>query len=151
MNLVRAAQLYEYDQGEFTRYAGSCITFALKKFYEEYYKYNNFFITVPFGLPLDDESNDNWGLTQDVEDFSYKIKEQISWDDVVFLFNIPGITPLERDIMISRYKGGYTFPVIGKMLNYSGERIRQLHKNAIKNIQKYIEKNNITYEDIMCV
>jgi len=86
----------------------------------------------------------------------YLYPKFINWDKIECICGICGteranLTFRKKNILKKHYKENLSCKTIGKELNLSKERVRQISNESIEKIKKYFKKMNYEIEDFQNV
>jgi RNA polymerase sigma factor (sigma-70 family) len=133
--LCMAAETYDPSKGKFSTYAAIAFHFGYKKYLYDYNKHHK--KTVCYGE--DDK----------LLNVIYEDSTKIDWDNIKFLFDGINLSSLEMKIIYYRYIEKMNNSEIGRKINYSKERIRQVHNEIIEKVKRYVIKEHFIIEDFV--
>lgn len=134
LSICRAAEKWNPERGKFTTCAYWYFRSGISKYFREKQKYNSNVTLVG--------SYDNMKFVKE--------RPSISWDSLIQLFDMAGLTEVEKKIVILKTKYKFSCEKIGEVIGKTKQRVHQIYKIIEEKLKNFVTYNDIDFDDFFC-
>lgn len=134
-------------EATFSTYSYKSFSFALARYFNLKSRYTKRYVTVDFSSSGDGDNGDDVDRRSIIPTTKNKKDLSILWRNLKEIIDVSDLKPFEREVIEMYFDQGMTMGVIGKKKGFTGERIRQIKKNAIQKMNSYVMEARIQLED----